>query len=62
MQSYCLKCRRNAQSKNPKVVKTKNRRIMVHQTVSSKLIKQEEVKGLFGSRLIRIPILGPLLM
>ena len=24
---YCLKCRKNAESKNPKVVKTKNERI-----------------------------------
>ena len=27
MLSYCLKCRKNTQSKNPKVVKTKNGRI-----------------------------------
>ena len=26
---YCLKCRKNTQSKNPVVVKTKNRRIML---------------------------------
>ena len=25
---YCLKCRKNMESKNPKVVKTKNIRIM----------------------------------
>ena len=29
MLSYCLKCRKNIESKNPEVVKTKNRRIMV---------------------------------
>ena len=28
MLSYCLKCRKNAESKNPKVVRTKNERIM----------------------------------
>ena len=27
MLSYCLKCRKNTESKNPKVVKTKNGRI-----------------------------------
>ena len=26
---YCLKCRKNAESKNPKIVKTKNGRIML---------------------------------
>ena len=29
MLSYCLKCRKNAESKNPNVFKTKNGRIMI---------------------------------
>ena len=29
MLSYCLKCRKNTKSKNPKVVRTKNRRRML---------------------------------
>ena len=29
MFSYCLKCRKNTESKNPKVARTKNRRIML---------------------------------
>ena len=29
MLSYCLKCRKNKQSKNPEVVSTKNGRIML---------------------------------
>ena len=29
MLSYCLKCRENTESKNPKVVKNKNGRIML---------------------------------
>ena len=28
MLSYCLKCRKNTESKNPKVVRTENGRIM----------------------------------
>ena len=31
---YCLKCRKNKQSKNPEVVKTKNGRIMLLPTCS----------------------------
>ena len=29
MLSYCLKCRKNTESKNPEVVKAKNGRIML---------------------------------
>ena len=29
MLTYCLKCRKNTESKNSKVVRTKNRRIML---------------------------------
>ena len=29
MLSYCLKCRKNTESKSPKVVRTKNGRIML---------------------------------
>ena len=29
MLPYCLKCRTNTESKNPKVVKTNNRKIML---------------------------------
>ena len=29
MLSYCLKCRKNTESKNPEVVRTKNGRIML---------------------------------
>ena len=29
MLSYCLKCRKNTQSKNPEFLRSKNRRIML---------------------------------
>ena len=29
MLSYCLKCRKNAESKNPKVVKAKNGKLIL---------------------------------
>ena len=29
MLSYCMKCRKNRESKNPNVVRTKNGRIMI---------------------------------
>ena len=73
MLSYCLKCRKNTESKSPKVVKTKNRRIMllskcvVCNSRKLKFIKEKEARGLLSSLGIRrpfsqIPLLGPLLL
>ena len=55
MLSYCLKCRKNTESKNPKVVRTKNERIMLFSKCSvsdskkSKLIKEQEARILLSS-------------
>ena len=52
MLSYCLKCRKNTESKNPKVSKAKNVRIMllskcsVCNSKTSKLLKEQEARGL----------------
>ena len=70
MLSYCLKCRKNTESKNPKAARTKNGRIMllskfaVCDSKKSKFVKQQEVSGLLSSLgiktpLIKIPLLGP---
>ena len=51
MLSYCLKCRKNTESKNPKVAKPKNGRIMllskckVCGSKKSKLIRLQEASG-----------------
>ena len=69
---YCLKFRKNTETKNPKVVKTKNKRIMllskcaVCDSKKSKFIKEQEATRLFTSLGIRtplseIPLVGPLL-
>ena len=62
MLSYCLKCRKNTESKNTKVVKTKNGRIML----LSKCGKEQEASGLLSSlgiitTLSKIPLVDPLL-
>ena len=67
---YCLKCRIKTESKNPKVEKTKNGRIMllsecvVCDSKKSKFIKEQEASGLLSSLgikapLRKIPLLGP---
>ena len=72
MLSNCLKCRRNTESKSPKVIKTKNWRITllskyeVCDSKKSKFIKEQEASGLLSSLgrngpLSKIPLLGHLL-
>ena len=59
MLSSCLKCRKNTESRNPKVVKTKNGRIIllsrcaVWGTKKSKFMKEQEASGLLSSLRIR---------
>ena len=72
MLSYCLKCRKNMQSKNPKVISTENGRIMLLSLLkcvivkTQSLLKSNEASGLLSSfgiktPLKKIPLLGPLL-
>ena len=66
-----MKCRKNTESKNPKVGRTKNRRIMllsksvVCDSKKSKFIKQQEASDLLSSLGIKTPLrknplVGPL--
>ena len=72
MLSNCLKCRRNTESKSPKVIKKKTWRITllskyeVCDNKKSKFIKEQEASGLLISLvrngpLSKIPLLGHLL-
>ena len=71
--SYCLKCRKNTESKNTKVASAKNGRIKllakcaVCDSKKSKLIKQQEASGLLSSSgkkspLSKIPLVCSLLL
>ena len=73
MLSYCLKCRTNTESKNPKVLKTKNGWIMllskcaVCDRKKSKFIKEQETTELLSSLgiktlLSKTPLAGRLLV
>ena len=72
MLSYCLKCKENTESINPKVSKTSNNKIMILSKCAicgskkSKFIKEQEAKGLLSNLGIRtslnkIPLLGDIL-
>ena len=62
MLSYCLKCGKNTESKNLKIVNTKNGRILllsicaVFDSKKSKFIKELEASGLLGSLGITTPL------
>ena len=68
---YYLKCRKNAETKNPKIARTKNGGIMLSSQCpvcdinKSKFIKQEEASGLLSSlgiktTLSKIPLVDQL--
>ena len=67
-----MKCKKNTESKNPKVVAAKNVRIIllskceVWDSKKSKFIKEQEARGLLSilrikALLSKIPLVGPLL-
>ena len=67
MLSYFSRCRKNTESKDPKIAKTKNeRKCAVCDSKKSKFFKEQEARRLLSSLGIRaplsqIPLLGPLL-
>ena len=72
MLSYCLKCKKNTESINPKVSKTKNGKTIILSKCAvcdnkkSKFIKEQQAKGLLSNLgiktpLNKIPLLGDIL-
>ena len=72
MESYCLKCRKNTENIDPKVSASNNGRVMILSKCAlcdskkSRLIKNQEAKGLLSELGIRtplskVPILGDIL-
>ena len=72
MLSYCLKCKKNTESINPKVLKTRNGKIMILSKCAicsskkSKFIKEQQANGLLSNLGLRtplnkIPVLGDIL-
>ena len=62
MLSYCLKCKKNTESINPKVSKTTNCKMMILSKCAicgsqkSKFIKEQQAKGLLSNLGIRTPL------
>ena len=59
MSTYCLKCKKNTENVNSKVLKTKNGRSMLLRKCAvcgskkSRFIKEQEAKGLLSSLQIK---------
>ena len=62
MKSYCLKCRKNTENINSRVLKTSNGRTMVSSKCAicdskkSWFIKNQEAKGLLSNLIARTPL------
>ena len=72
MLSYCLKCKKNTESINPKISTTSNGKTMMLSKCAicgskkSKFIKEQQAKGLLSNLgirtpLVKIPLLGDIL-
>ena len=63
MKSYCLKCRKDTENINPRVLKTSNGKTMILSMCAicgskkSRLIKNQEAKGLLSNLGIRAPLI-----
>ena len=62
MNTYCLKCKKDTSNIDPKMVKTKNNRLLMQSkcsvcgTKKSRFVKKQDAKGLFSNLGIKTPL------
>ena len=62
MKTYCVKCRKNTESLNSKIFKTKNNRLLMQSKCpvcgikKSRFVKEQEAKGLLSNLGIKTPL------
>ena len=62
MKTYCIKCRRDSENIEPKMVRTKNNRLIMQSKCSvcgikkSRFVKEQKVKGLLSNLGIKKPL------
>ena len=62
MNTYCVKCRRNTENIDPKMVRTKNNRLIMLSKFpgcgikSSRFVKEQEAKSLLSNLRIKTPL------
>ena len=62
MMTYCVKCRRDTENIDPKMVRTKNNRLIMQSKCpvcgikKSRFVKEQEARGLLSNLGIKIPL------
>ena len=62
MKTYCVKCRRDKENIDPKMVRAKNNRLVMQSKCSacgikkSRFVKEQEAKGLLSNLGIKTPL------
>ena len=62
MKTYCVKCRKETENIDPKILRTKNNRLVMQSKCpicgikKSRFIKEQKVKGLFSNLGIKTPL------
>ena len=62
MKTYCIKCKKDTENIDPKIVRTKNTRLVVQSKYSvcgikkSRFVKEQEAKGLLSNLGIKTPL------
>ena len=54
--SYCVKCRKNTENINPKMVKAKNGRLIIQSKCSFCGVKKQDTQGILNNLGIRTPL------
>ena len=62
MKTYCVKCKKDSENIDPKIVRTKNNRLAMQSKCSfcgikkSRFVKKQETKGLLSNLGTKIPL------
>ena len=62
MKTYCLKCKKDTENIDPKIVRTKNNRLLMQSKCSdcknkkSRFVKEQDAKGLLSNLGIKTPL------
>ena len=62
MKNYCVKCRKDTENIDPKLVRTKNNRLVMQSKCSVceikkwRFVKEQEAKGLLSNLVIKTPL------
>ena len=62
MNTYCLKCKKDTTNIDPKIVKTKNNRLLIQSkcsvcgTKKSRFVNEQDAKGLLSNLGIKTPL------